>query len=342
MKDNINKILIFIGIYIIILVTGCFAVVDIWKTQGLTSKVYGALNIQTNNEINENEFNFIYTGFKETADNKYSFTQTNITDLSDLSEYSLKINSRDCETQSTNNTMFCTYSVAFKNYENNIIVSDTLNISVALHSGNLTFIFITENENAIPYWNKHFDLEGFKVELVKVTNFEIEQPIIKELEPVLYWEYEGEQKSVEVVNNTIDMKVVLNNVLPVGVTYASPSEFEDLIYTSTLYINDVPLIDDCASMTAKFDSSKLLYTISGYSISLYTDNFSILFADNSNLEFTFINEGTRLIDGQPVETYWGVFKRYTASDSFIGGLKIQGFEEPLTINLAWEINTIEI
>ena len=95
-------------------------------------------------------------------------------------------------------------------------------------------------------------------------------------------------------------------------------------------------------MTAKFDSSKLLYTITGYSISLHTDLFSILFADNSNLEFTFVNEGTRVIDGQPIETYWGVFKRYTASDSFIGGLKIQGFEEPLTINLTWEINTIEI
>ena len=321
MKEQINKTLIFIAIYITIVVTGVFAVADIWKTQGLTSKVYGALNIQTNNDLKENEFKFIYTGFKETADGKYSFTQTNITNLTDLSNYSIRINSRDCKTQSTTSTMFCDYSVAFKNYENNIILSDSLNISVALHSGNLTFIFVTKNENALPYWNKHFDLEGFTLELVESKNFEIEAPVINKFESVICWTFEGKEKTIEVENNQITIDIYVSNVLPFDGYVNRPSS-EDL--ELEVKINDIAVPFFAIDYECEKDSINLGYLVNN--LELYT-NDSLL--ENSNLIIQDSNYN-----------YFNAFYN-TELDTNSGALRILGATDPLVIEYNWHVTYME-
>lgn len=343
---KINNILIIIAVYIIVVATGIFAALDIWKTQGLTSKVYGALNIQTNQEPDNPEFNFIYTGFDITTEGKYAFTQTNTTNLTSLKDYTIKINSRACETQTTDTTMYCKYSVVFKGYENNIILADTLSVSVALHGDKINFIFVTENEQSISYWNKHFDLKGFKIEFIKDKTFDIEEPIIdNELEPVLYWQYNGEQKSVKVENNTIDMHIVLNNFVAVGTEFKSqPAEYlTSLGFNSMLYINGCEFIKDCA--TYSLDADALSYTIDGYYFNFMSNTNESIYPD-SNIEFTYFSEGYREVDGEIVFCSNGVFMRvspeYTGKSTNKGELKIQGFEEPLKINLTWEINTIEI
>lgn len=154
---------------------------------------------------------------------------------------------------------------------------------------------------------------------------------------VIYWHENDIKKYVVAENNTIDMKVKLNNAIKIGTEYSSRPTTN---VEANLFINGVKFLTNCVSYQLGMNGSK--YRITGY-ILAFNSNLNETTISNSNLEFTHFEEKYDVVDDEVVcAGSIGKFSRTYENSEEIkyadqGELKIQNTENPLTINLTWEI-----